>query len=163
MSVYQAPAADMEFVVNELVGLEPIQALPGNEEINADLVSSIIEEAGKFATGVLDPLNWPGDREGAKLENYVVTPATGFAAAYKQFCDGGWGGLANDPEWGGQGLPHIIQALTAEMWNSSCMSFALCPMLTAGAIQAIKRHGSDELKEIFLKKLVSSEWSGTRI
>ncbi len=161
MSVYQAPAADMEFVVNELVGLAPIQALPGNEEVNAELLSSIIEEAGKFATGVLDPLNWPGDREGAKLENHVVTPAAGFTAAYKAFCDGGWGGLANDPRWGGQGLPHMFQALAAEMWNSSCMSFALCPMLTAGAIQAIKRHGSDGLKEIYLNKLVSGEWSGT--
>jgi len=161
MSVYQAPAADMEFVVNELVGLAPIQALPGNEEINAELVSFIIEEAGKFATGVLDPLNWTGDREGAKLESHVVTPAAGFSEAYKAFCDGGWGGLANDPQWGGQGLPHIIAALTAEMWNASCMSFALCPMLTAGAIQAIKRHGSDELKGVFLNKLVSGEWSGT--
>jgi acyl-CoA dehydrogenase len=161
MSVYQAPAEDMEFVVNELVGLEPIQAMPGFEEVNADLVGAIVEEAGKFATGVLDPINWPGDQVGAKLNDYVVTPAPGFSEAYKQFCDGGWGGLTNDPQWGGQGLPHTVAALTAEMWNASCMSFALCPMLTAGAIQAIKRHGSDELKQIYLEKLVTGEWSGT--
>lgn len=161
MSVYQAPAEDMEFVVNELVGLEPIQAMPGFEEVNADLVGAIVEEAGKFATGVLDPINWPGDQVGAKLNDYVVTAAPGFSEAYKQFCDGGWGGLTNDPQWGGQGLPHTVAALTAEMWNASCMSFALCPMLTAGAIQAIKRHGSDELKQIYLEKLVTGEWSGT--
>ena len=161
MSVYQAPAADMEFVINEVVGLESTQALPGHEDVNAELVSSIIEEAGKFATGILDPLNWPGDREGAKLEDHVVTPATGFTGAYKKFSEGGWGGLSNDPDWGGQGLPHIISALTSEMWHAACTSFALCPMLTAGAVQAVKRHGSDELKEIFLSKLISGEWSGT--
>ena len=161
MSVYHAPAADMEFVINELVGLEAIQTLPGNDEINSELVSSIIEEAGKFATGILDPLNWPGDRQGAKLENHVVTSADGFSEAYKQYSEGGWGGLSNDPEWGGQGLPHIVAALTSEMWHASCMSFALCPMLTAGAVQAVKRHGSDKLKDIYLSKLISGQWSGT--
>jgi alkylation response protein AidB-like acyl-CoA dehydrogenase len=161
MSVYQAPSEDMQFVVNELVGLEEIQRLPGCEEVSADLVGAIVEEAGKFATGVLDPLNWPGDQAGAKLENHEVTPAPGFAEAYKQFSEAGWGGLVNDPKWGGQGLPHTVGVLTSEMWNAACMSFALCPMLTAGAIQAIKRHGTPEQQHTYLPKLVSGEWSGT--
>lgn len=161
MSTYAAPINDMQFLVKELLGLDLINQLPGHEEATADLVDAIVEEAGKFATGVLDPLNQPGDKHGAVWKDYEVTPAPGFAEAYSQFSEAGWGALANDPQWGGQGLPHIVSALTSEMWNAACMSFALCPMLTAGAVQAIKRHGSDEQKALYLANLVSGKWSGT--
>ena len=161
MSTYSAPINDMQFVVKELVGLEQISALPGCEEATPDLVDAVIEEAGKFATGVLDPLNWPGDQHGAVLNDHVVTPAPGFAEAYSKFCEAGWGALANEPQWGGQGLPHLVSTLTSEMWNAACMSFALCPMLTTGAVQAIKRHGTSEQKAMYLPNLVSGKWSGT--
>ena len=161
MSTYSAPSDDMQFVVKELIGLEEISQLPGFEEVTPDLVDAVIEEAGKFATGVLDPLNQPGDQHGAVLNEHVVTPAPGFSQAYEQFCEAGWGALANDPQWGGQGLPHTISALTSEMWNAACMSFCLCPMLTSGAIQAIKRHGTAELQAAYLPNLVSGKWSGT--
>ncbi len=161
MSAYSAPIDDMQFVVKELIGLETISQLPGCEEVTPDLVDAVIEEAGKFAAGVLDPLNQPGDQHGAVLNEHVVTPAPGFKEAYDQFCEAGWGALANDPQWGGQGLPHIVAALTSEMWNAACMSFCLCPMLTAGAIQAIKRHGTAEQQATYLPNLVSGKWSGT--
>jgi alkylation response protein AidB-like acyl-CoA dehydrogenase len=161
MTTYSAPIEDMQFVVKELIGLEEIAQLPGCEEVTPDLVDAVIEEAGKFATGVLDPLNQPGDRHGVVLKDHVVTPAPGFKEAYDLFCEAGWGALANDPQWGGQGLPHTIAALTSEMWNAACMSFCLCPMLTAGAIQAIKRHGTAEQQATYLPNLVSGKWSGT--
>ncbi|MGH8678686.1 MAG: acyl-CoA dehydrogenase family protein, partial [Burkholderiales bacterium] len=161
MSTYAAPIRDMKFVVKELVGLEPIAELPGCEEVTPDLVDAVLEEAGKFATGVLDPLNHPGDKRGAALENHVVTTAPGFKDAFRQFCEGGWVSLANDPQWGGQGLPHIISAQTSEMWNAACMSFCLCPMLTAGVVLALTRHGSNEQKASYLPHLVSGKWTGT--
>ena len=161
MSTYSAPIDDMQFVVKDLIGLEAVSQLPGFEEVTADLVDAVIEEAGKFASGVLDPLNQPGDQKGAVLDGHVVTPAPGFSDAYDQFCEAGWGALANDPQWGGQGLPHSISALTSEMWNAACMSFCLCPMLTSGAIQAIKRHGTEQQQATFLPNLVSGKWSGT--
>ncbi len=161
MSTYSAPVDDMRFVVKELIGLEELSRLPGCEEVTADLVDAVIEEAGKFAAGVLDPLNQPGDQHGAVLKDHVVTPAPGFKEAYDQFCEAGWGALSNDPQWGGQGLPHTVAALTSEMWNAACMSFCLCPMLTSGAIQAIKRHGTAEQQATYLPNLISGKWSGT--
>lgn len=161
MSTYSAPIDDMQFVVKELIGLEQISSLPGCEEATPDLIDAVIEEAGKFATGVLDPLNWPGDQHGARLDEHVVTAAPGFAEAYSQFCEAGWGALANDPQFGGQGLPHVVSALTSEMWNAACMSFALCPMLTTGAVHAVHRHGSPEQQAMYLPNLVSGKWAGT--
>ena len=161
MSTYAAPIRDMKFVVQELVGLDDITALPGCEEVTPDLVDAVLEEAAKFATGVLDPINIPGDRIGARLEKNVVTAAPGFKAAFKQFSDGGWPGLNCDPQYGGQGLPHIISAQTSEMWNSANMSFCLCPMLTAGVVAALMRHGSDQQKDMYLPNLVSGKWTGT--
>jgi len=161
MSTYAAPIRDMKFVVKELVGLDDITALPGCEEVTPDLVDAVLEEAGNFATGVLDPLNIPGDRIGARLEESVVTAAPGFKDAFKQFSAGGWPGLNCDPQYGGQGLPHIISAQTSEMWNSANMSFCLCPMLTAGVVAALMRHGSDQQKDMYLPNLVSGKWTGT--
>jgi acyl-CoA dehydrogenase len=151
----------MKFVINELVGLEQISTLPGCEEVTPDLVDAVLEEAGKFAAGVLDPLNNAGDRTGARLDNNVVTAAPGFKEAFRQFSEGGWTGLNCDPQFGGQGLPHIISAQTSEMWNSANMSFCLCPMLTAGVVAALMRHGSDQQKAQYLPNLVSGKWTGT--
>jgi len=161
MSTYAAPIRDMKFVINELVGLEQISGLPGCEEFTADLVDAVLEEAGKFAAGVLDPLNKSGDLTGARFDNNVVTAAPGFKDAFRKFSEGGWTGLNCDPQFGGQGLPHIISAQTSEMWNSANMSFCLCPMLTAGVVAALMRHGSDQQKILYLPNLVSGKWTGT--
>ncbi|HEV8262675.1 MAG TPA: acyl-CoA dehydrogenase [Burkholderiales bacterium] len=161
MSTYAAPIRDMKFVINELVGLDQISALPGCEEVTPDLVDAVLEEAGKFAAGVLDPLNKAGDRTGAKLDNDVVTATPGFKEAFRKFSEGGWTGLNCDPQFGGQGLPHIISAQTSEMWNAANMSFCLCPMLTAGVVAALMRHGSDQQKTLYLPNLVSGKWTGT--
>jgi len=151
----------MKFVINELVGLEQISALPGCEEVSPDLVEAVLEEAGKFAAGMLDPLNKSGDLTGARFDNNVVTAAPGFKDAFRKFSEGGWTGLNCDPQFGGQGLPHIISAQTSEMWNSANMSFCLCPMLTAGVVAALMRHGSDQQKALYLPNLVSGKWTGT--
>ena len=161
MSTYAAPIRDMKFVINELVGLDQISALPGCEEVSPDLVEAVLEEAGKFAAGMLDPLNRSGDLTGARFDNNVVTAAPGFKDAFRKFSEGGWTGLNCDPQFGGQGLPHIISAQTSEMWNSANMSFCLCPMLTAGVVAALMRHGSDQQKTLYLPNLVSGKWTGT--
>lgn len=161
MSTYSAPIRDMQFVLKELVDLDAIAALPGCEEVSPDLVDAVLEEAGKFAAGVLDPLNWPGDQTGAQWKDFVVTAAPGFKEAYRQFVDSGWAAVGGLPEFGGQGLPHVLSQQLSEMWNSANMSFCLCPMLTNGATLAVARHGSDALKNKFLPKLVTGEWTGT--
>ncbi len=144
MSQYRAPLADMQFVMTELAGLSEVAQLPGFEDATADTVAAILEEAGKFAANVLDPLNSVGDREGTLLadEGTVRTPP-GFKDAYRQFCELGWNGLAKDPEFGGQGMPQLVAAAVDEMWNAANMAFELCPMLTSGAIEAIERNGSE--------------------
>ena len=161
MSTYTAPLRDMQFVLNEIAGLEEICALPGNEEVSVELVESILDEASKFATGVLDPINRGGDNVGSKCEAGVVTTAPGFKEAYKLFCETGWNAMPFDPEFGGQGLPAAVTMAVNEMWKSSNMAFALCPMLTGGAIEAIAHHASDELKQKYLPKMVEGTWSGT--
>ncbi|HET7032388.1 MAG TPA: acyl-CoA dehydrogenase family protein, partial [Casimicrobiaceae bacterium] len=162
MSQYRAPFAEMQFVLTELAGLDEIGNLPGYGDATPDTVAAILEEAGKFASDVLDPLNVVGDREGAKRndDGSVRTP-TGFRDAYRQFCELGWNGLAKDPEYGGQGMPHIVAAAVDEMWNAANMAFELCPMLTAGAIEAIELNGSDALKQTYLAKMVAGVWTGT--
>jgi acyl-CoA dehydrogenase len=161
MTTYLAPVRDMRFVMNELAGLAQLQSLPGFAEATPDLVDAVLEEAAKLAAEVLAPLNKPGDAQGARLGKEGVIAADGFAAAYRKFVEGGWNGLGGDPEFGGQGLPALVLAAAVEMWNAANMSFALCPLLTIGAMEAIKAHGSDELKSRYLPKLVSGEWTGT--
>ncbi|WP_306603208.1 acyl-CoA dehydrogenase [Azonexus sp.] len=161
MSTYIAPLRDMQFVLNEIAGLDEICALPGNEECSVDLVESILDEAAKFATGVLDPINRAGDTVGSVCKDGVVTTAPGFKDAYKLFCETGWNAMPFDPEYGGQGLPAVVTMAVNEMWKSSNMAFALCPMLTGGAIEAIAHHASDELKQKYLPKMVEGTWSGT--
>ena len=138
-----------------------MSSLPGFEEATPELADAVLEEAAKFATEVLAPLNKTGDEQGARLTDGGVIAADGFAQAYRQFVEGGWTGLGGDPGFGGQGLPELLHAAAVEMWNSSNMAFALCPLLTAGATEALRQHGSDELKQRYLPKLVSGAWTGT--
>jgi alkylation response protein AidB-like acyl-CoA dehydrogenase len=162
MSTYRAPLAEMHFVLHELAGLEQVAQLPGFEEAAPDVVTAILDEAAKFAAEVLDPLNRPGDREGARrLDDGTVRTPAGFKEAYAQFCENGWNGLTKNPEFGGQGLPHVVSAAVEEMWHASNLAFDLCPLLTQGAIEAIDLVGTDEQKQRFLPKLVSGEWTGT--
>ena len=147
MSQYRAPLAEMQFVMTELAGLDEVAKLPGFEDATPDTVAAILEEADKFATEVLDPLNRVGDREGARLEaDGRVTTPPGFRDAYRKFCELGWNGLSKSADFGGQGMPQLVAAAIDEMWNAANMAFELCPMLTGGAIEAIELNGSDALK-----------------
>ena len=161
MSTYTAPIRDMQFVMRELAGLDEVARLPGCEEISEDLVDAILDEAGKFANGVLAPLNRTGDQQGARWEGGEVYTAEGWKGAYKQFADAGWTALACDPEYGGQGLPKLVSTAVMEMWKASNMAFSLCPMLTNGAIEALMLRGTDEQKALYLTRMVSGEWTGT--
>ncbi|WP_332673253.1 acyl-CoA dehydrogenase [Aromatoleum sp.] len=161
MSQYAAPIRDLQFVMRELAGLEEVGRLPGCEEVSTDLVDAILDEANKFASGVLAPLNRIGDQEGAKWDHGKVTTAPGWKEAYRQFSESGWTSLACDPEFGGQGLPKLVATAVMEMWNSANMAFSLCPMLTSGAIEAVTLRGSDEQKAAYLPKMISGEWTGT--
>ena len=161
MSTYVAPVKDMLFNMNELAGLEEITGLPGNEEVSIDLVEAILDEAGKFATEVVDPLNAVGDKQGNKWNNGVVTTADGFKEAYASFCETGWNGMPASTEFGGQGLPVTVSTAVLEMWKSASISFSLCQMLTLGAVEAIAHHASDELKATYLPNMVSGKWTGT--
>jgi len=161
MSAYAAPLKDMRFVVNELAGLEQVAKLPGYEEATPDTVDAILEEAAKFASEVLDPINYSGDQEGSKLSGGEVRTPKGFREAYQQFCQGGWNALPFEHEWGGQGLPKLVSTPVQEMWKSSNMSFSLCPLLTQGAIEALLLCGSDRLKQAYLPNMVAGKWSGT--
>ena len=161
MNGYIAPTRDMRFVINELGLLPAIQKLRGCEDTNEELVDAVLEEAGKLAGGVLAPLNASGDAQGAVLENGVVRTAEGFSDAYRQFVEGGWNSVPFDQAYGGQGLPWLVSIATEEMWVSANNSWALCPMLTMGAIDALTHHGTDEQKNTYLEKLISGEWTGT--
>ncbi len=161
MSTYIPPIKDMEFAIHELADFSAVAALPGCEELNAELAHQVLEEAGKFASEVLDPLNRIGDKQGAKLVSGEVKTAEGFAHAYRQFIEGGWNGLSAPQEFGGQGLPYLIAIPVAEIWNSANMAFCLCPMLTSSAIEALLNHAEPALAKPYLEKLVSGEWTGT--
>ena len=162
MSTYHAPLADMQFVLNELAGLSQVAALPGFEDATPDTVTAILEEASKFATEVLDPLNASGDREGSKLlpDGTVKTPA-GFKSAYQQYSENGWNGLTKPTKFGGQNLPQLVATPVEEMWHAANMAFDLCPLLTQGAIDAIELCGTPEQKTTYLPSMVSGKWTGT--
>jgi 3-(methylthio)propanoyl-CoA dehydrogenase len=160
MSTYRAPLRDMQFVLRELAGIDEVAKLPGCED-TIDVLDSILEEAAAFATGVLDPLNRIGDKEGCTWTDGAVTTPTGFKEAYKKFADAGWIGLPVPAEYGGQGLPSILLGPTLEMWNASNIGFANGPLLNQGAIEAIELCGTDEQKKTYIPNLVSGKWTGT--
>ncbi len=161
MIPYSAPIDDMRFVLNRLVGLDRIAALPGYEDVSPDLVEAVLEEAGKLASEVLAPINASGDHEHSVLENGVVRTPKGFKEAYDQYRDGGWNSVPFEPDYGGQGLPWTVAFAVQEMWQASNMSFGLCPLLNQGAVELLQDHGSDEQKRTYLPKLISGEWTGT--
>ena len=158
---YLAPVKDMLFNIEHLARIDQIAQLPGFEDAGLDTAQAVLEEAAKFNEQVLSPLNWEGDKNPSSWNNGVVTATPGFKEAYRQFAEGGWQGLQHPVDFGGQGLPKTIGAVCGEMQNSANMSFALCPMLSDGAIEALLTAGSDELKAIYLEKIVSGQWTGT--
>ena len=160
MQTYNAPLRDMRFVLHELHDFEGLCALPAFRELDAATVDSVLEEAGKLATEVLLPLNASGDAEGCRLENGVVRTPAGFPEAYAQFRENGWTALAEDPEYGGQGLPESVSKLVEEIICAANLSFSLYPGLTHGAVQALADHGTEALKAQYLPKMISGEWSG---
>jgi alkylation response protein AidB-like acyl-CoA dehydrogenase len=161
MQRYRPPINDMRFLLSEVFDFDAqISTLPGYEEINAEFAVSILEEGGKFCAEILEPLNRTGDEEGCKLENGLLSTPRGFPEAYRAFVEAGWGGLSGDPEFGGQGLPHVLQVLFDETLSSANLSFGLFAGLTRGAVEAIAHHATDELKSKYLSKMVSGEWTG---
>lgn len=158
---YTPPVSDIAFALSSLAGLTKFEGHPDFENYDPDLIDPILDEAGKLARDVLAPLNQTGDKAGANLTEQGVKSAPGFADAYAAFRDGGWMGLSAPEEWGGQGLPKVLGLAVMEMFHGANMAFALCPMLSFGAIEALLAHGTDEQKTMYLPKLVSAEWTGT--
>jgi acyl-CoA dehydrogenase len=158
---YRAPINDMLLALNHGAGLKAAIEAGHYGEFDADITEAVLEEAGKFATDVLAPLNRVGDEHGIKLDDKKVATAPGWPDAYKRWTEGGWNAVSGPEAFGGQGLPLAINAACTEIWSASNVAFGLCPLLTLSAIEALDAHGSDELKKIYLAKLISGEWTGT--
>lgn len=158
---YRAPIPDMLLALNHGAGLLDAVKNGHYSDFDSDMTAAIIEEAGRFATDVLAPLNREGDKSGIKLNEGKVTTAPGWPAAYRRWTEAGWNAVVGSENWGGQGLPLAVNAVCTEIWSASNIAFGLCPLLTASAIEALEAHGSDDLKKIYLGKLVSGEWTGT--
>ena len=158
---YKAPLKDMLFNIQHIANIEEVAKIPGFEDAGFETAQAVLEECAKFNEGVLSPLNWAGDQNPSTFKAGVVTTTPGFKDAFKQYVEGGWQGLQHPADYGGQGLPKTIGAACGEMLNSANMSFALCPLLSDGAIEALLTAGSDDLKATYLEKLVSGQWTGT--
>jgi acyl-CoA dehydrogenase len=158
---YRAPINDMLLALNHGAGLQAAVKAGHYGDFDADITAAVLEEAGRFASDVLAPLNRVGDENGVKLEANKVTTAPGWPDAYKRWAAAGWNAVSGPEAFGGQGLPLAINAACTEIWSASNIAFGLCPLLTLSAIEALAAHGSDELKNIYLEKLVSGEWTGT--
>ena len=158
---YRSPVADILFSLNHVAGFGAAIEAGAFGDLDAATAASVIEEAGRFATDVIAPLNRIGDQRGAHYENGHVASPPGFREAYRAWAAGGWSGVTGAPEHGGMGLPHTIGAACAELWNGASMGFALCPLLTEGAIGALSAHASPDLKRLYLGRLISGEWTGT--
>ncbi|HKK28942.1 MAG TPA: acyl-CoA dehydrogenase [Alphaproteobacteria bacterium] len=161
MTDYAPPLADLRFALTHLAGLERVLALPCFEDVTPDLVDAVLDEADKFAQGVLAPLSRIGDQQGARLENGVVRMPDGFPEAYKAYVEGGWNGPPFPPEHGGQGLPWLVATALNEIWGSANLGFSLGPLLTQGAVELLEAHGSAEQKASYLQNMVTGRWSGT--
>jgi len=158
---YSAPVKDMMFVMRELAALEEIQRLPGCEDATDETVAAVLEENARFMTEVVAPLNWTGDIKPATWSNGEVTTTPGFKEAFRQFVEAGWQGVQHPQQYGGQGLPKLVATACTEMLQSANLSFALCPLLTDGAIEALLTAGSEELRDKYVAKLVDGTWTGT--
>jgi alkylation response protein AidB-like acyl-CoA dehydrogenase len=161
MSDYNFPYKDAEFLINDVIGFDAICQSAGLDEVNGELVSAIFEEASRFGAEAIAPLNVIGDQTGATLGENGVQETPGFAEAYRQYVDNGWGALTFPEQFGGQGIPRLIGTAVDEIWQSSNLAFSLCSLLTHGAIEALIEHGSEKLQETYLPNMVSGEWTGT--
>ncbi len=160
-TTYTAPLRDLKFVIHEFLDLAPYSELPAFSEASPDIIDAILEEGGKLCEQVLHPINMSGDEEGCSWNNHEVTTPKGFREAYQTYVEGGWSGLTSDPEYGGQGLPHLVGLCMSEMISAANTSFGMYPGLSHGAWAAIHNHGSQEQKDKYLPKLTSGEWTGT--
>eukprot|EP00933_Yihiella_yeosuensis_P025475 TRINITY_DN19775_c1_g2_i2.p1 TRINITY_DN19775_c1_g2~~TRINITY_DN19775_c1_g2_i2.p1 ORF type:complete len:572 (-),score=-5.70 TRINITY_DN19775_c1_g2_i2:388-2103(-) len=158
---YRAPVSDFEFILSHVVGFEDVTATDRFSEASADTVHAILSEAGKMSEEVLAPLQRPGDLHPARLENGVVRTSPGFADGWKAIAEGGWVGLAGDPDYGGMGLPMALATAVNDMMSAACVSLQLAPLMAQGQIEALEHHASDAIKELYLPKLISGQWTGT--
>ena len=157
---YRAPVADIAFALRHAARFDAARG-EGIYDLEDDVLEAVLEEAGRYATDVIAPLNRIGDQHGTPFRDGTVTTPPGWREAYRGWAAAGWNGLAAPEQWGGQGLPYAVNAACVEMWNSAALAFGLGPVLTMAAINALAAHGSETLKQQFLPKLVSGEWMGT--
>src|SRR5256714_3478692 len=158
---YRAPVADIAFTLKHSAGLKRAMDEGLYGDLSEDLVDAVLEEAGKFASTVIAPLNTVGDKHGTPFRDGAVAMPPGWKDAYTAWVQGGWNGLAASERWGGQGLPHALNAACIEMWNSASMAFGIGPVLTMGAVEALDKHGTEALKQKYFAKLTTGEWMGT--
>ena len=158
---YVAPLKDMLFAMNELAGLAAVNSLPGCEDATPETVEAVLEENAKFCAEVIAPLNWAGDQSPSYWHDGQVTTTKGFKEAFRAYGEAGWQGVQHPAEFGGQGLPKLVATPCIEMLNAANLSFALCPLLTDGAIEALMTAGTDQQKAIYLENLISGKWTGT--
>jgi len=162
MGQYTAPLRDMQFVMHELLKVESeLKAMPAHADLDAETINQVLEEAGKFCSEVVFPINQSGDIEGCTWNNGVVTTPAGFKQAYEQYVEAGWPSLGCDPEFGGQGLPLFVNNALFEMLNSANQAWTMYPGLSHGAYECLHEHGTPEQQSLYLPKLVSGEWTGT--
>jgi 3-(methylsulfanyl)propanoyl-CoA dehydrogenase len=161
MATYHVPIEDIRFVLNEVIDIKQLNKIEKFEHVTSDLIDAILEEATKLCENEIFPLNLSGDQEGCHYENGVVRTPKGFKEAYDLFVEGGWQSLSCDEKWGGQGMPRIIDVVLSEILCSANISFSMYPMLTHGAYEALKNHGTEELKQAYMPKLTEGSWTGT--
>ncbi|MEM9780369.1 MAG: acyl-CoA dehydrogenase family protein, partial [Pseudomonadota bacterium] len=158
---YHAPIREMQFLLETVLGAGRLTETERFAEATPDLSEAILGEAARMAEEVLAPLNRGSDLQGAVLENGVVRTSPGFVDAYRAIAEGGWCSISSDPQWGGMGLPMTLTSCVNEMLSSACLSLALNPLMSQGQIEALEHHGSDDLRDLYLPKLNSGEWTGT--
>jgi acyl-CoA dehydrogenase len=158
---YRAPVAEIAFTMRHVAGLDRAMADGLHPDLSADLIETILGEAARFANDAIAPLNRVGDRHGTPFRNGAVTTPPGWSSTYKAWTEAGWNALPGPTEYGGQGLPVLLNSGCVEMWNSAALAFGLCPLLTMGGIEALDAHGSEDLKTRYLEKLVTGEWTAT--
>ncbi|MFN3525886.1 MAG: acyl-CoA dehydrogenase family protein, partial [Paracoccus sp. (in: a-proteobacteria)] len=158
---FKAPVAQIDFILNHVVPFREVSATERFAEATPETAAAILDEAGKLSQHVLAPLNGAGDHTPARLENGVLRSSPGFAEGFRAIADGGWVGVSADPEYGGMGLPQALNMAVAEMMSGACLALQLNPLLTQGQIEALEHHASDDLKALYLPRLISGEWSGT--